>query len=409
MMKHQIQGLFAVLGLLTVGIVLSGLSSQDKAPASKPVQISIRVFDQGRFVDSIGAADLEVFDNGIPQNILGFSLFDRGRMVRSEGDPALAPKTGRHFTVYFQMTEFEPKFEEAFKFLFTDILTENDSLTLVTPMKPYFLTSQAFKQKSKDALARETLKLVRKDILEGASDYRSLLNDLKRIARAIGGNSSRSGDIESEGDPSANDYGLEFLLPRYKHAMTKMENLRFTDESKFLAVAEELRQATAPVQVIFFYQREFRPEIHPNTLSLLMLSNQDRPDLQAGLAEVFQFYRRELNFNVDRIGKAMADAGAPFYALFLNRQPKSVAGLIMTEQSEDMYKLFTEITRTTGGFLETADNPTASLRKTAQLGSQTYYLSFLPQATADGSYRTITVRVKDKPFTVAHRQGYYAR
>jgi hypothetical protein len=81
----------------------------------------------------------------------------------------------------------------------------------------------------------------------------------------------------------------------------------------------------------------------------------------------------------------------------------------MTEQSEDMYRLFTEIARTTGGFLETADNPTASLRKTAQLGSPTYYLSYLPQAAVDGSYRTITVRVRDKPYTVAHRQGYYAR
>ena len=408
-MKYNFRNLFAVAMLLCGTTALSVFSGQEKAPASKPVQTSVRVFDQGRFVDSLGAADLEVLENGIPQNILGFSLFDRGRMIRSEGDPALAPKAGRHFTVYFQMTDFDPKLEEAFKFLFTDILTENDSLTLVTPMKPYFLTPQAFKMKSKDALARETLKLVRKDILEGASDYRSLLNDLKRIARAIGGNSSRSGDIESEGDPSANDYGLEFLLPRYKHAMTKMENLRFTDESKFLAVAEELRQATEPAQVIFFYQREFRPEINPNTLSLLMLSNQDRPDIQAGLAEVFQFYRRELNFNVDRIGKAMADAGAPFYALFLNRQAKSVAGLIMTEQSEDMYKLFSEITRTTGGFLETADNPTASLRKTAQWGNPTYFLSYIPPTSADGSYRTITVRVKDKPYTVVHRQGYFAR
>jgi hypothetical protein len=402
-MKNPIRNLGAVAIFLSGMTALTAILGQEKAPTSKPVQVSVRVFDQGRFVDSIGAADLEVLENGIPQNILGFSLFDRGRMVRSDGDPALAPKSGRHFTIYFQMTEFDPKLEEAFKFLFTDILTENDSLTLVTPMKPYSLTAQAFKQKSKDVLAREMLKLVRKDILEGASDYRSLLNDLKRIARAIGGN------IESEGDPSANDYGLEFLLPRYKHAMTKMESLRFADESKFLAAAEELRRMTEPTQVIFFYQREYRPEINPNTLSLLMLGNQDRPDIQAGLSEIFQFYRRELNFNVDRIGKAMADAGAPFYALFLNRQAKSVSGVIMTEQSEDMYKLFTEITRTTGGFLETADNPTASLRKTAQLGNPTYFLSYLPQAAADGSYRTITVRVKNKPYAVAHRQGYFAR
>jgi hypothetical protein len=95
MMKHRIQSLFAVLGLLTGWIALTGFSSQDKAPASKPVQFSIRVFDQGRFVDSIGAADLEVLDNGIPQNILGFSLFDRGRMVRSPKQADISPFTSK--------------------------------------------------------------------------------------------------------------------------------------------------------------------------------------------------------------------------------------------------------------------------------------------------------------------------
>jgi hypothetical protein len=235
-----------------------------------------------------------------------------------------------------------------------------------------------------------------------------VLNDLKRIARTIGGQ-SRTGDLESEGDPSTGDYGLEFLLPRYKNSMQKLEGLRFADENKFLAAAEDIRRSTEPAQVIFFYQREYRPEINPNTLSLLMLSNQDRPDIQASLSEVFQFYRRELNFNVDRIGKAWADAGAPLYALFLNRQIKNVTGITMTEQSEDVYKIFTEITRMTGGFLETADNPAASLQKTVQRGNPTYMLSYLSQAPADGSFRTIILRVKDRPYTVIHRQGYYAR
>lgn len=405
--------LISVSVLLASLLIVSGAPSRGQdapSPQTKSVQVALRVEDGGRFVDNLRIEDFEVLENGVPQTVRSLSLTDRGKVLRTEGDPAAAPKSGRHFIIYFQLTEFDPKIEEAFQYLFNDILTENDQLSIITPQKPYQLSAQAFQARSRKDLAKDMLKVVRKDILAGASEYRSLINELKRIARNIGGGPGNAGGMEAEGDAATDQMGLEFSLPRYKQVLERAEKLRFADQNKFLEAAESLRRSAVPTQVIFFYQREFRPDISPDILSQLIQNNQDRPDIQAELNEIFTFYKREFNFDIDGVGKALADAGAPFYALFLNRKVNNSFGIIMTEQSEDMFRIFRAITRTTGGRLEVSDNPAASLKKISDQGNPTYVLNYVStNPSVGGAFREIAVTVKDKPYTVVHRSGYFAR
>jgi len=378
--------------------------------SSSPVNVTFRVEDGGKFVDNLRIQDLEVLENGVPQVVRSLTLSDRGRLVRSEGDTGAAPSAGRNFVIYFQLTEYDPKIEKAFDFLFTEMLTENDELTIITPQKPYHLSAQAFQAKSRKDLAREMHKLVRKDIMAGASEYRSLINELKRIARSIQGGPGSAGGFEAEGDASTDDWGLEFSLPRYRQVVERVEKLRFADQVKFLEAAESLRRVTRPTQVIFFYQREFRPTISADVLGQLYQNNQERPDIQAELNEIFSFYKREFNFDIDRVGKALADAGTPFYSLLLDRKARNAFGIVMVEQSEDIFRIFRAITRATGGGFDVSENPVASLMKVAAMGNPVYTLRYAPaQPAGSGDFREITVRVKDKPFTVVHRIGYFAR
>jgi hypothetical protein len=382
-------------------------SSQD---AAKSVQVSFRVQDGGRFVDDLRIEDLEVLENGVPQTVQGLYLSDRGRVVRSEGDAAPPSRPGRHFIIYFQMTEFDPKIEEAFNYLFNEMLTENDELTIITPQKPYQLAAEAFKARARKDLAKDMLKLVRKDIMAGAGEYRSLINELRRIARSIQGGPGSAGGFEAEGDAATDEMGLEFSLPRYKQVLERVEKIRFADQTKFLEAAESLRRAVKPTQVFFFYQREFRPTISADILSQIYQNNQERPDIQAELNELFTFYKREFNFDVDRVGKALADAGTPFYALFLDRKAKNAFGIVMAEQSEDMFRIFRAVTKATGGGVDISENPASSLKKIAAMGNPFYVLAYTPSVPpGEGSFREIKVRVKDRPYTVVHRAGYYAR
>ncbi len=378
--------------------------------ASRSIQVNLRVMDGSKFVDNLRMEDLEVLEDGVPQAVRGLSLIDRGRLVRAEGEPGTDPKIGRHFMIYFQLTEYDPKIEEAFLYLFTDILMENDDLTIITPQKPYQLSAQAFQSKSRKDLAREMLKLVRKEIMAGASEYRSLISELRRIARNLGGGPGGAGGFDSEGDASVDQMGLEFSLPRYKQVLERVEKLRFADQTRFLEAAEALRRATRPTQVIFFYQREFRPTISADILAQLYQNNQERPDIQAELNEIFTFYKREFNFDINRVGQALADAGAPFYALLLDRKVKNSFGVVMVEQSEDIFRIFRAICKATGGGIDVSENPAASLTKIAAMGNPAYVLSYVSSNPAgNGAFREISVRVKDKSYTVVHRSGYFAR
>lgn len=396
--------------LLFVAACLGPAGTFAGQASSSPVQVTFRVEDGGKFVDNLRIEDLEVLENGVPQAVRGLFLSDRGRLVRTEGDPAATPQSGRHFIIYFQLTEFDSKIEDAFGFLFNDILTENDNLTIITPQKPYQLSAQAFQARSRKELARDMLKLVRKDVLAGSSEYRSLISELRRIARSLGGGPGGAGGFDSEGDASTDQMGLEFILPRYKQVIERVEKLRFADQARFLEMAESLRRATVPTQVIFFYQREFRPTISADILSQLIDNNADRPDIQTELNDIFSFYKREFNFDIDRVGKALADAGAPFYALLLNRKVKSSFGVIMVEQSEDLFRIFRAITKATGGGLDVSENPAASLVKIAAMGNPVYTLNYVPSSPGGNeAFREITVKVKGKPYAVVHRSGYIAR
>jgi hypothetical protein len=407
--------LLAIAAALACPLFLSPAAISQEATPAKPaaiIQVPVRVLDAaGRFVDSLGRADFEVVDGGLPCPVEAVYFVEKGRVVRAEGLADLAPKGGRRFYLFFQMTEYDAKLEQALDHLFLNVLAEGDSMTIVTPMKPYTLTPQALRTRPAKELARETHKMIRKDIMNGANDYRSLLMDLKRIVRAISGGGARpTGDIDAEGDTTDQVDSVEMLLPRYRNALGRLENLRLIEEGKFLAVAENLRRSVEPIFVYFFYQREYRPEISPTVLSQLLSSYQDRDDIRAGLSELFQFYKRDFSFDSGRIARAFADAGAPFSFIFMSREAKPAFGVTMTEQSEDVFKLFSEIARATGGAIDNSNNPAAGFKSVANAENRYYLVKYYaPEAPKTGEFRTISVTVRGRPLEIVHRTGYFAR
>ena len=109
--------------------------------------------------------------------------------------------------------------------------------------------------------------IVKKDIVQGSLAYNSLLTELKRHARAIGGSNTMGG---LDTDTETEEIGLEMLLPRYKEILTKMDALRRIDFDKFISFAQALKNQSGQKFVFFIYQREFRPEISPAVIHKLM-------------------------------------------------------------------------------------------------------------------------------------------
>ena len=408
-MKMRIRRL---LVRITAGLVILALFSPAAQEKGAPVPsgagsvpITVRVFDGGRFVSGLTLGDFEIEEAGMTVSPQALFLLKKGTIERQEGHTGPPPDVSRRLVLLFQMTEYHSKIPEALDFLFGTELLPTDTLEIETPMRSYRLTREALAAKPRATLARELSEIVRKDIIEGGMAYNSALRDLKRAVRQIGGiGRTGLGDTEGEVDDGTS---LEQQLMQYSEHLQRMETLRAVDENRLIAFARRMKSLRGQKQVFIVYQREFRPEINPQTMDMLVMDNQERPDILAALQTLFSMYQRPINVDRESVVQAFADSGMDFHFLFMNRQPERVSGITMREQSEDVYKMLSSAAEATGGDTDTSQNPSASLAAALRATEQSYLLLYAPSTAAPpGTFISLKVRVKGRDYRVTCRSGY---
>jgi len=394
----------AALLIAWAGLPATLLSQQEAAP---PVAIAVRVWDGERFVSDLGLADFELTEDGRPQSVQALYLVRKNAVERKEGGPDFQPDVSRKFFFMFQMFDYSPKLAEAVQYFFDQVFQPGDSLEVQTPMHVYRLSPQALAQASRDVVAQDMIDKVKKDVTAGNSLYRRLLGELKRFIRALEGTQSMA-QIGEEGGDESSGYPSELILSWYRDSLIKMESLRAVDEERILAFAQTLQKREGQKFVYFVYQREFRPEISPSLLQTIISNSQDQPQVVAYVQDLFELYNRNVSLNPDRVQKAFAGAGINFNFLFMNRNAETYSGIVMREQSEDVYKALSKIAGNSGGTIDSSPNPAASIIK-ALNGSESYYLLYYyPSSQAgDEAFKRIEVKVKGKTYQVVSRQSRY--
>ena len=371
------------------------------------VAIPVRVFADNTFIDDLKITDFEIYEEGILQEIDALYLAQENRITREEEYKEFFPETARHFYMIFQIQDYNPKFSEAIDHLFKNVLLPGDSLEIMTPMSNYALSAQAWENKPRELLSQELQNLVRKDAKLGASTYRSLMQDLKRLVRALSG----TGQSAGFGDTGATtaSFSLEFLLPRYRQTLEKMEALRIVDESRFVGFANKLKQTAGQKNVFFFYQREFRPEIQPRIVSMYMSAYQDQPNILGDLQDLMSFYRRDARVNTKIIQQAYADCSVFFNFIFMNKESENVSGIYMREQSEDLFELLSAIANSSGGVVDTSQDPFVAFQSGLKKADSFYILYYTPKNyRKDGAFKSLEVKIKEKPYSLTYRKGYIA-
>ncbi len=392
--------------LFAAGAALAAVAVSGPAQAQRIV-VPVRVFEGKQFVSGLNLADFELLENGAPQAIESMYEIRKNRIEWSERAVNPAPDVRRKFFLILQLSEYDPKVRKAVEFLFSTELLAGDSLEIQTPVRNYNLTPQALVSKPREALAAELNDIITRDIAQGAMGLNSVLRELKRIVRSISG-SDRGSLGDTEGDAAMGALGLESQLAQYKANLAKMEDLRNIDEAKLVGFAQSIKSWPGQKLVFFVYQREYRPEIAGNILDQLMLSNQDKPNVQGDLQELFAFYHRGLVLNESRILQAFADSAASFNFLFMNKQPERISGVTMREQSEDVFKLFSQIAAATGGVVDASENPETAVRDALTNADASYILVYRSSSAAEkGDFNTITVRVKNRSLKIFSRAGFF--
>ena len=400
--------------LLCVLFTLTCLWAQAAAPKPEQtkndataVSVAVHVLAKKQFVGDLALQDFELIENGSPRPVQALYLIRKNKIERSEGTADLAFPVNRKFYVLFQLPEYHAKILPALEYLFKEELLPGDTLDIQTPIRNYKLTDEAFAKKPKNVLAKELNDIVKKDIVQGGMAYNSVMQELKRLARRIGGSTRTSLDDVSAEVDYGDSMGLESQLTQYRSSLQKMESLRALDENKMLDFARTIKSQEGRKHVFYVYQREFRPEINAASLNQIMRSNQDRSDIMANVQDLFQSYNRDLSLNPRRLREGFADSGATFNLLYINRQPERISGINMREQSEDIFKAFSGIAQATGGLVDTSANPDSAVKEALKATDAYYLLCFLPDpGPKTGAFRTLQVRVKNKDYTVVHQTGH---
>lgn len=375
------------------------------------VMVPVRVFSGGQFVDDLTLADFELYEDGQLQEIQALYLTDKAAISRQDTKRDFMPMVSRRFYFIFQIRDYNPKITDAIEYFFGNLFHPDDALEVHTPVKIYTLSKEAVQSKPKETLIKDMQYVIRKDAQIGAAEYNDMLSELKRIVRSIsmqgGGQTSMMRDIEANNQTGLES--LQFMLPRYRETISKMEELRMVDEKWFYQFAALRRRLEQQKVVFFFYQREYRPEISAGVMNNLISAYQDDLNIVGQLQDMFGTYHREINLNEDLLKKAFADAGILFNFIFMDRNPEVAAGITMREQSEDVFKVFTNVAEATGGITDNSQDPSIAFKNAATITERCYILFYSPQNyVKDGEFKTISVRVKGRDCRVIHRLGYFA-
>jgi len=373
------------------------------------IEVPVRVYKGNTFVDNLTIDDFEILDEGIPQKIEAVYLIKKKSIERKEEKRKFSPEISRNFFLFFEISEYTSKLGDAISYFIHNKIISGDNIIFVTPLRTYRMVDRALDFKSKEELAQDLKEILYKDSLIGFSEYRNAVGELMGLAEALSSEGSSFGQVDEFTSHEYRDLPLERKLMRYGDILNMIENLRRVDQQRLLAFAEYLKNLEGQKYVFMFYQREFIPQIEPRIIDQFMTIYQDSPGILRSLSSLYGFFRRETSLDLDLLKKTYADSSVSIHFLFITTPPEHVPGIYFHEQSEDIYSVFREMSRATGGYMESSANPDFLFRRSVEASENYYLLYYSPlNYNVSDKFIEIKVRVKNKDYRVIHRLGYFA-
>jgi len=351
------------------------------------IEVSVRVFKNGVFVNDLTIKDFELYEEGRRQQLEAVYLISKKSVKREESEAekagiasTLAPDVSRFYVLLFELNEYLPKLGDAIDYFVQQVLLPGDVLQVVSPVKTYNFKPESFDLLPKDQIAAQLKSRLKKDLRLSSLDFKSLLKDYDDLVR-----------LETEEMP---------LLQMKMTLINKMKRLKHYNEKRFEEFAEYLKKINGQKHIFFFYQKEMIPipaEIDMNSLDYFELMQTETPDTR-------------------RIERAFADSSITSHFVYVTKpladeegeRPSELGGAWM-DSSAGIFSSFTEIAQATGGLVSSSSNAAAAFEETVE-ASENYYLLYYAPGTyqSDGKFKKIKVKVKNRRVTITHRSGYIA-
>lgn len=350
------------------------------------IEVPVRVLRNDAFVEGLTLADFDVLENGVPQKIEAVYLI-KDRQVRREetssGAAARRPPSRRNYVLYFDLKEYLPKAGEAVDDFIGEVLSPEDSLFVVTPVKTYRFRSEFMARTPRPRIAERLKGILKTDIQLGNAPYRRLMRDFYQLE-------------EEEWPPEQADVKETMLFDLAR----EMRDLTEVTEERLAGFREALAALEGEKHVFLIFQKDVLP------------GHEFSDERQSEL-------RKSLSFDVERLKRQFADAAITIHCLYITKtpafamNPMSRTGAAresrLQDLSVDVFAAFKEMAAATGGMVESTSNPRFAVRQASEASSNYYLVYYRPvDYKADGRFQKIEVRVKGEGLKVVHRLGYIA-
>ena len=99
-----------IIGVFALGLILLAQEIQHETIVVN-IEVPVRVFDRGKFVDNLTIDDFEVYEDGKLQEIVAVYLIKKTTIERKEEvtEEKFTPEVSRNFIFVFEMREYFPK------------------------------------------------------------------------------------------------------------------------------------------------------------------------------------------------------------------------------------------------------------------------------------------------------------
>jgi VWFA-related protein len=380
-------------------IILFSQELQHEAIAVN-IEVPVRVFTKGKFVEELRLDDFEVYENGILQKIEALYLVKKTVIEREETEldkktarRIYLPEVSRTFVLVFEMTDYFPQIDETLVYFFENVILPDDSLYVVTPKKTYAFKKEFLDKVPRDVIVDQLKSKLSKDIYTVSRELKSMIRELESYSMQI------------KDDPEISDT----IQLAATTVLRRIKDYRYFDEKKLFDFKERIKNIEGQKYVFLFYQKNIIP----------VPSNIGVPD---------DVERPPIPFSVERVKKSFSDSLITINFIFVTKtdqynldvyrmnpaeiQPDkdpSTFGIQLIDQSEEIFGAFREMADATGGISDSSANIAASFERAALASENYYLLYYTPKAyKSDGKFKSIKVRIKGKNYRITHRAGYIA-
>ncbi len=355
-------------------IIFSATAAAGADNGGSGLHLQVRVEKGGHFVSGLNCGDFAVYSGGNKLEILNCREFSRA---------SSAP--GRELLIFFALTDYNSLLEGALQELVTSGMQAADQLTLITPRETYTFNAEALKKRPVSSVVEELRNTVRRDIVNSGKQYKTLLNELKRLSRSLraqsgAGQGQTSRELYDDFDDSA--FGIESAIQRYQDTLQRIENLRLLDNRRLANLVRYAGRRGGPAVLYVFHEKEYKPEIEAKTLTQMMTLFTDRPDIAHSLGTLFGLQRRQDEFDPRFLLRLLAENQTVFNVISV-RGREQEGGLDMSESSSHMHQVFSFLTENSGGIYQVSGNPLSGIQEIIKTEESGYLLELAPPADRD--------------------------